>query len=417
MHEYSDEFKKFEADCKSGKYQKPTDVSPSIFRLDDWNFLPREKAEELFLPFIRYNVERALHTMPDVYLKPYREAGINLDSIDSIEDFWRVPPIPKDSGVGYIGLREKVLQMGYSIVEPNDIEKKGSTTSAYFSGGTMGISVPTFVTDWDLEVEACASYRALLATGIKQGSVVINTYNTSHKGGEVIGRGLKQLSGSHYIQVRSNDSMKHIAEHIIRSSRHERELLFVGTQPPIKDSDIQQKGSGRTLFDLFRNYGDIYVEHVDRILLGGFRIVPEVESISRDAQPPLGKPITTIFGSTEIMPAFFGTPYDRDDTQKPCVFNNLHAMFGPHYIEILKFDDRHKMWKPAKVGEKGVLAFTSVFREGTIYNRYLIGDSARLLRQEQECECKKTLNELATDITRIGKEGEEEVLLTGCAAL
>ena len=416
MYQESQEFKKFVLDCKNSKYKSPLEVDPKIFRLEDWNFLSRTQAEEIFLPFIRYNIERSLKTMPDVYLKPYREAGISPESIESIEDFWRVPPIPKDSSAGYVGLREKVLQMGYGIVEPNDIEKKGGVASAYFSGGTMGISVPTFVTEFDLQVEAFASYRALIATGIKQGSVVINTYNTSHKGGEVIGRALKQLSGSHYIQVRSNDLIKHISEHITRSSRHERELLFVGTQPPIKEEDSQQKGSGRTLFDLIRNYAPIYQEYVDRILLGGFRIIPEVEHISK-AEGPLSKPITTIFGSTEIMPAFFGTPFEAENPDKLCVFNNLHTMFGPHYIEVIKFDDRHKMWKPAKVGERGVLALTSVFREGTLYNRYLIGDSARILREEKECECSKTLNEILTDITRIGKEGEEELILTGCAAL
>lgn len=417
MYQYSDRFKQFLHECENGKYKSPRDVPPDIFALDDWNFLPRAEAEKIFLPFIKYQIERALRTMPSIYLKPYRDAGVtSSESIESIEDFWKIPPLPKDGAAGHVGLREKVEQSGYVVVEPNDLEERRISTGAYFSGGTMGTAVPTFLTDWDIEIESQASIRGLYACGINPKSVILNTYNVSHKGGYVITKALCGLPGVHYIQAKNTDGPRNLIELIKNGSREGKEFLLVGAQPPIKEGDSQQKGSGRDLFSIIRENAKVYNDRVYRILLGGFRIIPEVERLSMQA-PPVGKPLTTIFGSTEIMPAFYDTPYDKNNPEKICTFNNLHVMHGPHYIEVLKFDERFKRWVPAKVGEKGALALTSVFRQGTIYLRYLIGDVATIKRGEQDCGCGKTVNEVVTDIRRAGKEGETELILTGCAAL
>lgn len=415
MYKYSERFQKFVNDCKNGLYKKPTDVPPDIFALEDWNFLPRKEAEDLFLPFIRYQIDRALRTMPGVYLKPYREVGISPESINSIEDFWRIPPLPKDNTVQNPGLRIKTDQSGYGVVRPNDLEDKLVSAGAYLSGGTMGGSgqgVPTWLTEWDFEVETQASYRGLLATGIKTNSVVVNIYNISHKGGYVITKALNKLNKANYIQVKTTDTAKEVTKFIELSSRDGYELLLVGAQPPIVEGDPQKKGSGRMLFDIRNENPKVFRDNVDRILLGGFRIIPEVEALSKGS----GKPITTIYGSTELMPVFFGTPYDSKNPNKICTFNNLHEMLGPHYSEVIKYDEKTKTWIPAKPGENTVLALTSVFRQGTIYLRYIIGDAASVLREEQECECGKSTSRVINEIKRIGKE-TEDITLTGCAAL
>ena len=77
MRNYSDKFKEFLKNCEEGNYKSPREVPPSIFALSDWDFLPRREAEEIFLPFMRSQVERALKTMPDVYLSSYSQAGIS----------------------------------------------------------------------------------------------------------------------------------------------------------------------------------------------------------------------------------------------------------------------------------------------------------------------------------------------------
>ena len=60
----------------------------------------------------------------------------------------------------------------------------------YMSGGTTGKSRPTFYTQWDREVGAILTARALYMQGIRPGDVVLNSwaYGT-HNGAWIVRRG------------------------------------------------------------------------------------------------------------------------------------------------------------------------------------------------------------------------------------
>ncbi|MBI4144833.1 hypothetical protein HY493_01345, partial [Candidatus Woesearchaeota archaeon] len=132
---YSPAFAEFIKQFKEGNYARPQDVPTDIFALPDWERLTRTDAEALLLPFIRYNVERAMRTMPEVY-QAYRRLGVKPENILTIEDFWNLPVLPKDPSSGTnMGLREKILKDPY-LVRPNDLS--GQPIDAYFSGGTKG---------------------------------------------------------------------------------------------------------------------------------------------------------------------------------------------------------------------------------------------------------------------------------------
>lgn len=398
---YSPAFAEFIKQFKEGNYARPQDVPTDIFALPDWERLTRTDAEALLLPFIRYNVERAMRTMPEVY-QAYRRLGVKPENILTIEDFWNLPVLPKDPSSGTnMGLREKILKDPY-LVRPNDLS--GQPIDAYFSGGTKGKPAPTWITEWDLEVESTAFARAMQAGGIKPQSIVINCYNPSHKGGEAVHRALKKL-GCVYVNVKTTDKAPEISGYIQDYTRKGHEVVFVGAQPPIKDGDRLQKGAGRTFLEVAHYDAATFEDNVNVVLLGGFRLVPEVEQWSRDT----GKPAFTIFGATEILPAFFGTATGPEN--RHCTGNNLHVMYGPHYVELLK-QDRGR-WVPATPGENGIIAFTSVFREGTLYLRYIIGDQAQFLRPEGPCAC-GSQTEIYNDIRRI--DNLEDILKNGCVA-
>ena len=410
MQKYDSELSGLKKKISSGRYTI-SDIDPKVFANPAWDQMTRAQVEELLLPAIRYQLDRALRTMPLVY-EAYRK--VKPEKIESMEDFYRLPLLMKDPAAGSGGLREKFRKHGPSILCPTDLNAEEKTVMNYFSGGTKGLRTPTMVTEQDLEIEAYASKRGLLAAGIKPGSTIIDTYNSSHKGGEVIKRAFWKLP-SKYVQAKSDDKAAALLDMIERFKEPGRELVFDGVQTAgLKGLDEQQKGSGRQFFDLL--YGTDarpeVIEKIDRIAIGGFRIIDEL----REYALAFNKPVTSLFGATEAMPAFYGT---WDDLEHPlgkkCTFNNLHVMFGPHYIELVKFEkDR---WVPCQPGERGVLAFTTVFREGTIYMRYLLGDEATLLHPEGSCVpgCSKT--EIVTGIKRIDKGGLEDIVNTGCAAL
>ncbi|HLD88935.1 MAG TPA: hypothetical protein VI894_01885 [Candidatus Nanoarchaeia archaeon] len=401
----SQKFQGFMNNVYAGKYHSPKEVDPEIFTLQDWELLTREEAEKIFLPFIRHQIASAIKTMPNVYEKLYKENGIKPENIKSMKDFWNVPPLVKDSTVdGLEGLRFKASQDPY-ILLPTDVET-GTPATAYFSGGTKGGNIgatPTWITKYDLEVESNAFVRTMMAGGIKPRSVVINTYNSSHKGGFMVSSALQKLNCIQ-VQVKSTDTADEIIRYIRQYKKNGRQLVFIGAQPPISRGDAQKKGGGRTLFDIISKDEDTFLKNVDLVLLGGFRIIPEVEAWSAEA----GIPTHAIFGSTEILPAFFGKAIG--DENRLCKYNNLHLSYGPHYMELVKLNEEGKL-VPVKEGEEGLLALTSVFREGTILIRYLIGDAGRFFKKEGSCCCGVN-TEIWTDIDR--KDIPLDILQKGC---
>ena len=66
---------------------------------------------------------------------------------------------------------------------------------------------------------------------------------------------------------------------------------------------------------------------------------------------------------------------------------------------------------PVKKGETGLLVYTTIAREGTIYIRYAPGDEATLIKNESECTC-GIKTEIISDIKRI--DSPNDIISTGC---
>jgi phenylacetate-CoA ligase len=99
-------------------------------------------------------------------------AGFNPRSIASVEDLWRAPSYTVDDIRGSI---EAHPPWGdYQGVLPRDARQE--PMRVYMSGGTTGKSRPTFYTQWDREVGALLTARALYMQGIRPGDVVLNSW-------------------------------------------------------------------------------------------------------------------------------------------------------------------------------------------------------------------------------------------------
>ena len=178
---------------------------------------------------------------------------------------------------------------------------------------------------------------------------------------------------------------------------------LITTQGPIGDNDKIAKGGGINLLSLIESGHDVLEERIDKIVLGGYNIIDEIISWSKTYK----KPLASLLGSSEAIPQAGSTLLPSAD--KFCNFNNLHLFNGPHYIEILKEEDN--MLVPAKKGEKGLLVYTTIARQGTIYIRYAPGDEAKLTKNRSECNC-GIKTEIISDIKRI--DNPNDIISTGC---
>jgi phenylacetate-coenzyme A ligase PaaK-like adenylate-forming protein len=268
----------------------------------------------------------------------------------------------------------------------------------YKSGGSVGAPTPTFITALDREIESEAFKRGFEYEGLKAGDRVLTTYNPSHKGGEEIKEALVRLGASCMLR-RTTDSPKEVIESIVDYDVN----ILLTSQGPVVEGDQQQKGGGASLLQLIEAGQNVLEEKIEILFLGGYRLVPEAISWAEANE----KPLVSLLGSSEAIPQATNRFISGKDTR--CRYNNLHVMNGPHYIEVLKEEDG--MLVPAKKGELGILAYTTVAREGTIYLRYLPGDQARVLANEGECDC-GLKSEIITDVSRI--DIPDDVIKSGC---
>lgn len=387
-------FKEFLENFRADKFKSPLDVPPAIWGSHAWELIDKKTTEEILLLFIKYQIDRAKNTMPEIYKKAYTERDISAKSIESIEDFWHVPGLVKDSNVSGVGIREKV-RVNPRVMLPDDVK---TGVCVYKSGGTKGVPTPTFITSLDREIESNAFKRGCEYEGMKAGDVSLSTYNPTHKGGEEIKEMLVKL-GMVYIPRRTTDTVQDVIQTI---KDYNVNVLFT-VQGPVQEGDKQEKGPGITLLKLIDVGEEILKENIKILFLGGYRLIPEAINWAESNEIPL----VTLLGSSEAIPQ--ATCTNISPANRVCKHNNLHVLNGPHYIEILKEEDG--VLVPTKNDEEGMLAYTTVARQGTIYIRYLPGDSALRLKGQGECTC-GLKSEIITDVGRMSMP--EEVVETGC---
>ena len=106
------------------------------------------------------------------FARRWEEAGFDPRSITTLDDLWRAPSYTVDD------IRRSIEAHppwgDYQGVTPTDALTE--PMRVFMSGGTTGKSRPTFYTQWDREVCALLTARALYMQGIRPGDVVLNSW-------------------------------------------------------------------------------------------------------------------------------------------------------------------------------------------------------------------------------------------------
>jgi phenylacetate-CoA ligase len=106
------------------------------------------------------------------FAQRWEEAGFDPRSITTLDDLWRAPSYTVDD------IRRSIEAHppwgDYQGVTPTDALTE--PMRVFMSGGTTGKSRPTFYTQWDREVGALLTARALYVQGIRPGDVVLNSW-------------------------------------------------------------------------------------------------------------------------------------------------------------------------------------------------------------------------------------------------
>ena len=106
------------------------------------------------------------------FARRWAEAGFDPRSIATLDDLWRAPSYTVDD------IRRSIEDHppwgDYQGVTPRDALTE--PMRVFMSGGTTGKSRPTFYTQWDREVGALLTARALYMQGIRPGDVVLNSW-------------------------------------------------------------------------------------------------------------------------------------------------------------------------------------------------------------------------------------------------
>ncbi|MEM4255524.1 MAG: hypothetical protein QXR53_04340 [Candidatus Norongarragalinales archaeon] len=365
----------------------PKMASTKIWASTNWEQLKKSETEEILFPFLNFQFERAKKTMPAVY-KPYSERKIKLTEFNDLE---KIPALVKDTTNNLLGLREKIERNPY-IMQPADIS---TGLTIYKSGGTRGVATPTFITEWDEKVEAQGLKKCFEYMGISQKDTVLNMYNPTHKGGQCI-RNAMLMIGLRIIPRRTTDTAKEIVDTIDDYGI----TVLASVQGPLNEGDKTKKGGGVDFLSLIEVGQDILEDKLQTLFITGYTLIPELVSWAETHE----KKLATVLGSTEAIPQSTSTIPGGI-----CKYNNQHLINGTHYVEILKQESKQLV--PVKRGEIGILAYTTIAREGTIYIRYAPGDSAKLVANGGECDC-GIKTPIISDIRRI--DIPEDTIAAGC---
>ncbi len=387
----NEQFREFYERFSEGKYASATDVEPHLWSSSFWDTMSKKIRDEVFLFFIRAAVQRAMKTMPSLYKKDYEKKGIVPERMETWEDFIQIPGLIKDSSINGVGFREKVRENPF-IMKPAGIRE----TTVYKSGGTRGVPTPTFITHKDREIESHGLKRCFEYMGINSNSVMLSTYNPTHKGGELIKESMLKIGGA-YIPRRTTDD----AEETIKTIEHYKANVLAAVQGPIVEGDSTKKGGGVDFMSLVEAGQDVLEKNIDILFITGYVLIPEVINWAETHN----KILATTLGSSEAIPQATSTSFANG----LCKYNNLHVLNGPHFVEVVK--EESGMLVPAKLGEEGILCYTTLAREGTLYIRYMPGDSAKLVSGHDTCKC-GLKSEIITDIGRL--DIQEDVIATGC---
>src|SRR5262249_31762053 len=130
---------------------------------------PPEEIEAMQLQRLQARADAAAKV--PFFARRWRDAGFAPAQLATLDDLWRAPAYTVED------IRKSIDAHppwgDYQGVTPEDALRE--PMRVYMSGGTTGKSRPTFYTQWDREVGAVLTARALYMQGIRPGAVALNS--------------------------------------------------------------------------------------------------------------------------------------------------------------------------------------------------------------------------------------------------
>lgn len=291
------------------------------------------------------------------FAKRWEAAGFDADSIASLDDLWLAPAYTVDD------IRRSIEAHppwgDYQGVVPADAARE--PMRVYMSGGTTGKSRPTLYTQWDRDVGALLTARALYMQGIRPGDVVLNSwlYGT-HNGAWVFDEALHRWLNCVVITASAGN---------VTSSERQVELAIeYGASAILTTGDYLLR-----LADVAREMG--YDPAADLKL----RALPNI-------------------GDRQLLESTFGVEcfdsYGFHEVQWVSVecpaHDGLHIFEDAFVVQIVD----PETGDPLPDGELGSICITELYKTGSPQFRYNIMDLSYLYPRGQ-CECGSWLRKMA----------------------
>jgi phenylacetate-CoA ligase len=306
-----------------------------------------EKIERLQLQRLR---ERALRAeRVPFFARRWEAAGFDPRSLRTVDDLWRAPSYTIED------VRKSIEASSpwgdYQGVAPD--QSCNEPVRLHTSGGTTGKSRPTLYTQWDREVQAILTARALYGQGVRPGDVVLNSW----------------LYSTHNAAWAVDDALYHWLNC----------LVITASAGIVTPSERQ--------IELAIEYRASAIATTGDYLL---RLADVARDMGYDPISDLRLTALPTFGDRKALEATFGVEffdvYGFHEVGWIAVECPAHQ--GLHIFEdacIIQIVDPHS-GDPLPDGELGNICITEIYKTGSPQFRYNIMDLSFLYPREQ-CAC------------------------------
>jgi phenylacetate-CoA ligase len=291
------------------------------------------------------------------FARRWREANFEPAQLATLDDLWRAPAYTVDDIRASI---EAHPPWGdYQGVMPGDATTE--PMRVYMSGGTTGKSRPTFYTQWDREVGALLTARALYMQGIRPGDVVMNSW----------------LYGTHNGAWIFDEALHHWLNCVVLTAS-------AGT---VTSSERQ--------VEFAIEYGATAILTTGDYLL---RLADVARSMGYDPKNDFNIKALPNIGDRDALESTFGVEcfnsYGFHEVQWVSVecpaHDGLHIFEDAFVVQVVDPETS----EPLPDGELGSLCITELYKTGSPQFRYNIMDLSYLYPREQ-CVCGSWLRKMA----------------------
>ena len=301
----------------------------------------------------RLKAKAMLASRTPFHARRWAEVGFDPRSIRSLDDLWYAPWYTVDD------IRKSIDEHppwgDYQGVTPE--QALSEPMRVFMSGGTTGKSRPTFYTQWDREVGALLTARALYMQGIRPGDVVLNSWAYGlHNGAFVFDEALTKWLNCVVLTTSTGN---------VTSTERQVELAV--------------------------EYG------ASAILTTGDYLL-RMHEVAREMGADLKIRALPNIGDRELLESTFGVEcfnsYGFHEVQWVSVecpaHDGLHIFEDAFVVQIVDVDTG----QPVPDGELGSICITELYKTGSSQFRYNIMDLSYLHPREQ-CACGSWLRKMA----------------------